>query len=119
MFDSESESHSVVLDSLLPMDYTAQGILQAKMLEQVAFPFSRGSSKPRDGTQVFCVAGKFFTNWTIREAQLSVSVNNSHNNREKIFYRKKRQSENTLLIVFRYTFQIFMILLFIHFMGLF
>ena len=31
-----------------PMDYTAHGILQARVLEWVAFPFSRGSSQPRD-----------------------------------------------------------------------
>ena len=35
-----------------PMDYTVHGILQARILEWVAFPFSRGSSQPRDGTQV-------------------------------------------------------------------
>ena len=35
-----------------PMDYTVQGILQARILEWVAFPFSRGSSQRRDGTQV-------------------------------------------------------------------
>ena len=52
-------------------------------------------------------------------SSIKCQCNNSHNNREKIFYQKKRQSENVLLIVFRYTFQIFIILLFIHFMGLF
>ena len=31
-----------------PMDYTVRGILQARILEWVAFPFSRGSSQPRD-----------------------------------------------------------------------
>ena len=45
-----------------PMDYTVHGILQARILEWVAFPFSRGSSQPRDRTQVFCIAGRFFTN---------------------------------------------------------
>ena len=35
-----------------PMDYTVHGILQARILEWVAFPFSRGSSQPRDQTQV-------------------------------------------------------------------
>ena len=35
-----------------PMDYTVQGILQARILEWVAFPFSRRSSQPRDRTQV-------------------------------------------------------------------
>ena len=35
-----------------PMDYRVHGILQARILEWVAFPFSRGSSQPRDRTQV-------------------------------------------------------------------
>ena len=52
------------------MNYTTHGILQAKILEWVAFPFSRGSSQPRNRTQVSCVAGRFFTNWAIREAPL-------------------------------------------------
>ena len=34
-----------------PLDYTAHGILQARMLEWVAVPFFRGSSQPRDGTR--------------------------------------------------------------------
>ena len=37
------------------------GILQARILEWVAFPFSKGSSQPRDRTQVSCIAGGFFT----------------------------------------------------------
>ena len=44
-----------------PMDYTVHGILQARILEWVAFPFSRGSPQPREGTQVSCIAGRFFT----------------------------------------------------------
>ena len=51
------------------MDYTVHRILQARMLEWVAFPFSRGSSQPRDQTQVSHVAGRFFTRWATREAQ--------------------------------------------------
>ena len=46
-----------------PMDYTVHGILQARILEWVAFPFSKGSSQPRDWTQVSRIAGGFFTNW--------------------------------------------------------
>ena len=46
-----------------PMDYIVHGILQARILEWVAFPFSRVSSKPRDQTQVSCIAGGFFTSW--------------------------------------------------------
>ena len=52
-----------------PMDCTVTGILQARILEWVAFPFSRGSSQPRDGTQVSRIAGGFFTSWATRKAQ--------------------------------------------------
>ena len=62
----ESESHSAMSDSLRPMRCRVHGILQARMLECVAFPFSRGSSQPRDRTGVFCIAGGFFTNWATR-----------------------------------------------------
>ena len=44
-----------------PMDYTVHGILQARILEWVAFPFSRGSFQARDQIQVSCTAGRFFT----------------------------------------------------------
>ena len=52
-----------------PMDYRIHGILQARILEWVVFPFSRGSSQPRNGTQISRIADGFFTRWTIREAQ--------------------------------------------------
>ena len=39
-----------------------------KILEWVAYPFSRGSSWPRGQTGVCCIAGRFFTNWAMREA---------------------------------------------------
>ena len=44
-----------------PMDYAICGILQARILEWVAFPFSRGSYQPRDQTQVSHITGGFFT----------------------------------------------------------
>ena len=44
-----------------PMDNTVHGILQGRILEWVAIPFFKGSSKPRDQTQVSCIAGGFFT----------------------------------------------------------
>ena len=46
-----------------PLDYTVHGICQARILEWVAFPFSRESSQPRIGTQVSHIAGWFFTSW--------------------------------------------------------
>ena len=42
-----------------PMDYTVHGILQVRILERVAFPFSKGSSQPRDQTQVSHIVGGF------------------------------------------------------------
>ena len=48
--------------------FVTPGILQARILEWVAFPFSRGSSQPRDRNQVSCIAGGFFTSWATREA---------------------------------------------------
>ena len=55
------------------MDYIAHqallsmGILQARMLEWIAMPSSRGTSQPRDQTQVSHIAGKFFTIWATWE----------------------------------------------------
>ena len=51
-----------------PMDCSllgspVHGILQARILEWVTIPFFRGSSRPRNWTQVFCIAGRFFTIW--------------------------------------------------------
>ena len=40
---------------------SVHGILQARTLEWDAMPSSSGSSQPRDRTQVFCIAGRFFT----------------------------------------------------------
>ena len=62
-----SESSSVMSHSLQPHGLV-HGILQARKLEWVAFPFSRGSSRPRNWTQVSCPIGRFFTSWATREA---------------------------------------------------
>ena len=48
--------------------FSVSGVLQARILEWVVIPFSRGSSWPGDWTQVSCIAGGFFTNWATREA---------------------------------------------------
>ena len=44
-----------------PPGSSVHGILQARILEQDAISFYRGSSKPRERTQVSCTAGKLFT----------------------------------------------------------
>jgi len=51
------------------MDYTVPGILQARILERVAIPFSRESSQPRDLTQVSHIVGGFYASWNTKEAQ--------------------------------------------------
>ena len=107
--ESESETRSVLSDSLLPRGLCSpwnypgqntgvgdlsllQGIFPTqglnlglpycrkilyqlshqwspRILEWVAYPFSSGSSWPRNWTGVSCIAGGFFTNWAMREAQ--------------------------------------------------
>ena len=57
-----------------PTDYRVHGILHARILEWVANPFSRGSSQPRNWTQVSCIAGGFFTSWATSSVQFSRSV---------------------------------------------
>ena len=52
-----------------PPGSSVPGILQGRILEWVAIPFSKGSSRPRDQTQVSCVAGRLFTVWATREAR--------------------------------------------------
>ena len=58
---------SVVFESLWPHGLV-HGILQARILEWVAVPFCRGSSQPRNWTQISRIAGGFFTSWATREA---------------------------------------------------
>ena len=58
--------HPVLLPSVSPS--WCMRILQARILKWAAMPFSRGSSQPRDRTQVSHIAGRFFTIWATREA---------------------------------------------------
>ena len=50
-----------------PSGSSVHGILQVRILEWVAISFSRGSSQPRDWTQVSHIAGRFFNLWATRE----------------------------------------------------
>ena len=57
-----------------PMDYnipgsSIRGISQARGLEWVAISFSRGYSRPRDQTRVFCIASRLFTIWATRNSK--------------------------------------------------
>ena len=62
-------------------DYTVHEILQSRILEWVAFSFSRGSSQPRNWIQVSCIAGGFFTSWAI--AKSWTRLNNFHSHFER------------------------------------
>ena len=73
---SESVSCSVMSDltpwtdpmDCSPTGSSLHGIFQARILEWVAIPYSKGSSQPRDWIQFSCIAGGFFTIWATREA---------------------------------------------------
>ena len=56
-----------------PMDYSSSdssvhGILQSRILDWVAIPFSSKTSQPKDQSQISCITGRFFTIWAAREA---------------------------------------------------
>ena len=55
-----------------PPGSSVHGILQTRILEWVAIPFSRGSSQTRDRIQVPCITGRFFTIWIMREAPIFI-----------------------------------------------
>ena len=55
------------MDCSLPGS-SVHGILQARILEWIAIPFSRGSSRPSNWTYISCIAGRFFTIYATREA---------------------------------------------------
>ena len=57
------------MDCSLPGS-SVHGILQGSILEWVATSFSRGSFQSRNQTQASCTAGRFFTNWAMREAYI-------------------------------------------------
>ena len=70
----ESETSSVMSDSLWPHGCSlpgssVHGILQARIMEWVAIPFSRRYSWPRDQTWVSCIEGRLFTVLATRKAQ--------------------------------------------------
>ena len=69
IFESERKWKSLSHVWLFATSWTVHGILQARILEWVAFSFSGGSSQPRYWTQVSHIAGGLFISWATREAQ--------------------------------------------------
>ena len=72
-------SHSVMSDFvtlwIVACQIPLHEISQSRILEWVAIPFSRGSSRSRDQTQVSCIAGRFFTIRATRKALFVVRIN--------------------------------------------
>ena len=84
------------MDCSLPSS-SVHGILQARILERVAISFSRGSFWPRNRTQVSCIAGRFFTDWSMREIQFNVyKITNKYNN---IYILENYHHCNTSIII--------------------
>ena len=70
--EKETATHSSILAWEIPRTEKTDGLQSmefSRILEWVAFPFSRGCSQPRVQTQVSHIAGRFFTSWATREAQ--------------------------------------------------
>ena len=77
-----------------PMDYTVHGILQARILEWVAVPFSRGSSQHRDKTHVSHIAGGLGSSNT--EASYAATIPKERfNNYTQIVFQNSKTPEKT------------------------
>ena len=74
------------MDCSLPGS-SVHGILQARILEWVAIPFSRASSQPKDWTQVSCISGRFSTVWESESPEKPYSSSNME---------KRAQNQSTL-----------------------
>ena len=61
------------MDCSLPSS-SVHGIFQAIVLEWIAISFSRGSSWPRDRTQVSCIVDRCFTIWATREVRVTLGI---------------------------------------------
>ena len=109
---NESEVAQSCLTLCDPMDYSlpgfsVHGIFQASVLERLAISFSRGSSWPRDQTQVSHIAGRHFTLWATREAHhtgyglmdISISItlfSDSYAAKAQLWYKKLSRNDKFL-----------------------
>ena len=79
-----------------PMDYIVHGILQARILEWVAFPFSRGSSQPRGWTQVSHIADGFFTSWATGKPIVPQTITYSARRYTRVRWLSRTTSANEM-----------------------
>ena len=84
------------VDCSLP-DFSVHGILQARILEWVSIPFSRGSSRPRNWTWVSRIGGRRFNLWATREAHKQSPNLEAHDtiiiNLKDVLNRRKNKEE--------------------------
>ena len=79
---------------------SVQGILQARIMEWIAVPFSRISPWPRDQTGVSCIAGEFFTSWATREAwRPNISFQLKISRRYSSPMQKNKNTNKTLVVI--------------------
>ena len=69
-----------------------------RILEWGAYPFSRGSAWLRNRTRVYCIAGRFFTSWATREAQLQKQTQNNPQTWKCHVTEFKAQKWNIILV---------------------
>ena len=82
-----------------PPGFSVHGILQARIVEWVAISFSRGSSRPRDQSQVSCIAGRFFYQLSYEGSPtISVDAKKAFDNIEHKFMIKKKKDLQKLAV---------------------
>ena len=105
-----------------PMDYSlpgssVHGILQTRILKQVAIPFSKRSSQPRDWTQVSHIAGRLFT-WTTREAWCDINIIFKYNGKQDIHGDLLYCSVCFIVMIWNQTHQISEVCLYFSFVNI-
>ena len=93
-------------------------ILQARILEWVAIPFFRGSSQPRDGTQVSRIAGEFFTSWATNVLTIK-NLGSIHHHTVDLLYPFHPPPIPSSLVITILCIHVFVFDLVIHFVFLF
>ena len=98
---SDSWTLATPLPARVPCPWDSLG----KNTEWVAISFSRGSSRPKDRTQVSCIAGRFCTNWATREEIFpNQGLNPGLPHRRQILYQMSHKGSPRILEWVAYTF---------------
>ena len=74
LYQLSHEGNPRILGALYQLTYEGN----PRILECIAYPFSSGSSQPRNQTRVSCIIGRFFTNWTTRDLKVNSFLSLKH-----------------------------------------